>query len=83
MMVTGVETNWRLCFLVEYLAFELGQAFPGHLSHPELAAAAVPAEFQLWAWQEGAPSWRHHLGAAAAAPGTPELCRTMGNPPGL
>lgn len=40
--VTGVETSWRLCFLVEYLAFELGQAFPGHLSHPELAAAALP-----------------------------------------
>lgn len=40
--VTGVETSWRLCFLVEYLAFELGQALPGHLSHPELAAAALP-----------------------------------------
>lgn len=32
--------SWRLCFLVEYLAFELCQAFPGHLCHPELAAAA-------------------------------------------
>lgn len=44
-MVTGVETSHtrRLCFLVEYAAFELGQALPGHLSQAELAAAALPA----------------------------------------
>lgn len=52
------------------------------------SCCSARAEFQLWAGQEGAPSWRHHLGAAAAAPGsgsvgTPELSRTMGNPPGL
>lgn len=52
------------------------------------SCCSARAEFQLWARQEGAPSWRHHLGAAAAAPGsgsvgTPELSRTMGNPPGL
>lgn len=41
-MVTGV-VHKEVVFSLEYLAFELGQAFPGHLSHPELAAAALPA----------------------------------------
>lgn len=35
-------------------------------------AGSCQQEFQLWAQQEGAPSWRHHLGAAAAALGSAE-----------
>lgn len=75
------RTSWRLCFLVEYLAFELGQAFPGHLCHPELAAAAVPA----------VRSSCGHSRKVLPAGGTTleqllqrrELSGTMGNPPGL
>lgn len=33
------------------------------------SCCSATSEFQLWAQQEGAPSWRHHLGTAAA-----ELC---------
>lgn len=71
-MVTGVETSYtrRLCFLAGYAAFELGQALPGHLSQAELPAAALPAAGSAVGTAEGAPSWRHLLGAAAAAPGS-------------
>lgn len=75
-MLTGVETSW-LCFLVEYLAFELGQAFPGHLSHPELAAASrIPAVGTAGRCSQlEAPPWSSCCSS--------RLCRTMGNPPGL
>lgn len=73
-MVTAVETSWRL-FSCRVPCLWAWPSIPRTPFPPRAGSCCcASSDFQPWARQEGAPSWRLHLGAAAAAPGS-GLCR--------